>query len=272
MIVYGLRLTYYIYDVFTTVGESSSDILLIPIDKSISETYSIGEREALYTRGLTFVFNSRVDTQVEWYQSADFMQFLFVVAAAMSLYDMGTTLASLSTMTLADFTMMVAMKLVTYAAISAGVGLFVKAVGAETAFIAAMIAAVYGGYEAIKAGGIKGSPFAKDLLDLASNINKGISVSIQKDFELLGKENEAFNTLAKEKDELLNKAKEELDQTSVLNPLVIFGETPSRLYDRTVHSGNIGVIGIDSVSSFVEVALTLPKINETLESNLYGTV
>ena len=41
-------------------------------------------------------------------------------------------------------------------------------------------------------------------------------------------------------------------------------QSPTDYFNRTVHSGNIGVVAIDAVSSFVESSLTLPKLNDSL--------
>jgi hypothetical protein len=62
--VRNLKMTYFVFENYTTVGDENDDILLIPIDRTISQNYSIGDREVLYARSLHFVFNSRVVTKV----------------------------------------------------------------------------------------------------------------------------------------------------------------------------------------------------------------
>jgi hypothetical protein len=75
----------------------------------------------------------------------------------------------------------------------------------------------------------------------------------------------AFQSDAETKMKLLEDAQSLLDSNLRLNPLVIFGETPDDYYRRTVHSGNIGIIGYAAVHDYVEVALRLPTLSDTVE-------
>jgi hypothetical protein len=68
---------------------------------------------------------------------------------------------------------------------------------------------------------------------------------------------------------MLDKAMELLEESNILNPRIIFGESPDDFYNRTVHSGNIGVASLDAISSFVAVALVLPKMNDTIGNPEY---
>ena len=78
-----------------------------------------------------------------------------------------------------------------------------------------------------------------------------------------------FSKYIEEQTRLLDTAQDLLEGNNLLSPFVIFGESPDDYYNRTVHSGNIGVIGFEAVSSYVEVALTLPKLDETVGDNFY---
>ncbi len=53
-------------------------------------------------------------------------------------------------------------------------------------------------------------------------------------------------------------------------PLIVWGEAPNDLYNRTVHSGNIGMAGIEMIKSYVDVALTLPRLNNTVGDTFYA--
>jgi len=55
-----------------------------------------------------------------------------------------------------------------------------------------------------------------------------------------------------------------LSDTNRLSSFVIFGEKPADYFARTIHSGNIGIKSIEAVTSYVQIALTLPKLSDSL--------
>ena len=65
----------------------------------------------------------------------------------------------------------------------------------------------------------------------------------------------------------LEKLSKEMQQSPVLNPMILLGETPDEYYNRTVHSGNIGVRVYETVSKYVKTMLTLPEFEPTFVSN-----
>lgn len=273
--VYELRMTYHVWGAYTTTGDETSAILMIPLDHAITQGYSIPDRELLYTRSLHYVFNSRVIQEIKWYQS-DWFQFVMVVAAIVITVvsmggDGGSALAAVvaGKMTVTAFIAAVAMGIVEYVATSMAFKLFADKVGVEFAFLVAIAAALAGSYKAYQAGSIAGAPTAQKLLTLSSNLVSGVNASLKSAMIGLQNELEAFNTLAKEKSSLLEEANKLLEPSNVLSSLVIFGESPDDFYNRTVHAGNIGVVGIDSISSYVDIALTLPKLDETIGRNSY---
>ena len=112
--------------------------------------------------------------------------------------------------------------------------------------------------------GVAGNPFAADLLMISSGLSAAIQVQTQTSIQELLAEAGEFDALQKEQTKLLDTAKELLENSSILSPFVIFGEKPEDFYNRTVHSGNIGVVGIDAVSAFVGQALRLPDLHDSL--------
>lgn len=273
--VYEMRMTYYVYGAYTTTGDETSSILMIPLDHDITQAYTIPDRELLYTRSLHYVFNSRVIQEVKWYQS-DWFQFFMVAAAVVVTVvsmggDGGSTLAAVvaGTMSITAFVTAIAIGIIKYFATSIAFKLFADKVGVEFAFLVALAAALAGSYKAYQAGSIAGAPMAKNLLTLSTNLVSGVNASLKSSMISLQNELEAFNTMAKEKSSLLEEANKLLEPSNVLSSLVIFGESPDDFYNRTVHAGNIGVVGIDSISSYVDIALTLPKLDETIGRNSY---
>jgi hypothetical protein len=67
VLVAGLNMTYYVWGGYTTVGDETDSILLIPIDKAVSQNYSIAERELL-ERKLPFIVRRKMpDGQSEYW-------------------------------------------------------------------------------------------------------------------------------------------------------------------------------------------------------------
>jgi hypothetical protein len=267
--VVNLSLTYYILNGYSVVADDEEDILLVPIDKAISDLYKISDREELYSRSLHFVFNSVQITTVKWYQTGAFKIFMYAVAIIITIYSGGTATAAWSSImagmyaqaAILIFTMVIERLL-----ISLVFKLFVKAVGIKAAFIVAIVAAAAGMYQAIDAGSIAGAPWAKELLALSSGLSEAGNSLLKADYEdLLGDYTE-FQQEIKEKLKLLDEAKDLLNTSARLSPFVIFGESPNEFYNRTIHAGNIGVVGIDAISSFVDMSLKLPTLNDTINS------
>lgn len=274
--VYDLKMTYYLFEKYTTVGDDADAILLVPLDHAITEHYPLLDREALYARSLHYVFNSRQVTEVKWYQQGWFADLIMIVGLVLSVLSMGADGGLFAQLGMAvaagatALTVFVFNLIVDYVIIQLGLKLFVKIVGAEFAFLVAIVATAYGGFKAYTAGSVAGAPWAKELLQLGNGLASAVSSSMADAMQGLKEEYEEFSLLAKEQIALLENANKLLEQQTVLSPVVIFGESPDDFYNRTVHAGNIGILGIDSIASFVDIALTLPKLNDTLEGNSYA--
>ena len=276
--VMNLTATYYIFGVYNTLGTGAehADRLLIPLDLSVMGDLSLPEKEALYSRAMHYVFNSNVQVKVAWYQSEFFSFVLIVVAVALAVQSAGASLASLSgsaaagTLTVEAVLLAIATGTFNFLVTQAIVQLFVKLVGVELAFLAALVAAAYGVRVAMQAGSLAGAPFAQELLSLANNLAKGVSQSISQAMAGLQDEAKEFTSWMGEQNKLLETANELLQNQSVLSPFTIFGETPDEFFNRTVHSGNIGLNAIEAISEYVKLSLTLPKLHETLQGDTNG--
>jgi len=266
--VRNLKMSYFVFENYTTVGDETDDILLIPIDRTISQRYSIGDREILYARSLHYVFNSRIVTKVKWYQTGFFRDLLIVISIALAIYDGGATLGAVLGLTgTAAIVATIVIQLIVGKVLAVAFKYFVKIFGAEVATAIAILALLYGGYQVLQAGGVAGAPWAQALLELSTGLQQAAMVARFED--LLG-EVAAFQLFVEEQTTLLETSKQLLENSTLLSPFVIFGESPEDFYNRTVHSGNIGVLGITAISSYVDIALTLPKLNDTLGEETYA--
>lgn len=272
--VINLNMKYYVFENYSVTADESDNILLIPLDQSITTHYSVPDKEQLYARSLHYVFNSRVITEIKWYQQGWFKALLVVVAVIITIWSWGETyelvVAALAAgATAGAIAMIVIMNILRQFLVSLVIKLFVKIVGIKIAFLVAIVAAIYGGYSAIEAGSLKGAPWSMELLTASSGLSKDIGAELGKEFNGLAQEGQEFTEYIKTKKEKLKEAEDKLGHNNYLAPMVIFGESSRDYYDRTVHSGNIGVMGLDAIESFVEVSLTLPKIPQSIGETNY---
>lgn len=268
--VHNLKVIYHIYGEYTATADEDDDILLIPLDRSITKHYSIPDRELLYARSMHYIFNSRVVTEIKWYQQGFFKALLIVAAIVMTIYTFGNTWQSIGaalaagTITIQAVVYMFAIAILKYIAVTIAIRLFVKLVGVKLAFIVAIVAAIAGAYQAIEAGSMAGAPWASEMLQVATGLTKGINTELQRDFNDLKKESDSFQLFVKEEQKKLDEANKLLENSNWMTPLIIFGEKPNDYYNRTVHSGNIGVLSLDAISAYVDTSLKLPELTDTL--------
>jgi hypothetical protein len=159
--------------------------------------------------------------------------------------------------------------------------LFVKAVGLDAALIVAVLLAMYGMYSSFDlksstgvldstASAVKGAPWSSELLKISTGITKGIGTEIGGLMENLTTEASDFQKETTKQLELLETAQKLLEGNNLLSPFVFFGETPDAFYNRTVHASNIGLMGITAITNYVDIALTLPKLQQTVGDYSYA--
>lgn len=254
-------------------GDGVNDILLIPLDRSITRAYGMHEREELYARSLHMVANSLVVQTIKWYQQGWFADLLKIIAVVMLIVSLGQSaylsaaLASAGSAlaVLGAVLLSVLIEVAINMAIAFAFKLVAQALGSDLALLVAVIAAVWAGYEAYKAGGFGKSITAQAALETATGLVKGVTSTLMDAMKAIQLEMSTFASEAEDKMELLKETQALLDSNQRMNPLIVFGETPDNYYNRTVHSGNIGTIGFTAVHSYVDLALQLPKLSDTVE-------
>lgn len=264
--VTSLRMTYEVW------GGHATSNLMVPLDHSITEQYALPVREHLYARSLHYVINAKQETELEWYQQEWFGIVIIIVAVVWTVMSMGSDGGSglgaalaAGTATAVDIAVAVLIAAAWYVGIKVATKLFVKLLGAEAALIFAVVAAAYGMYMQYGAvGGVKGAPWAEQLLPLSNSLISEASASYAKDLELLKEESDQFNIFAKAKTDELEKIREELEGSRILSPFVLFGEEPQEYFNRTIHAGNIGINSIGAISNYCDISLQLPRLEQTL--------
>jgi len=269
--VVDLQMMYQVLEGYRTTADEDDDILLIPLDRSITEKYQILDREQLYSRSLHFVFNSSQVIKIKWYQTSWFQAVVVIVAVVLVVVSygsafeaLGVALATGSTVAITAAVLTLLTNIFTGILYSFAFKLFVQAVGIDVAIVLAFLFAIYGYYQWFSAGSLAGAPFAQELLTASSGLIKASNDVVKDDMSNLLAEYESWNLFKDEAVKELEEANKLLSSRNYLEPAIIFGESPNDFYNRTVHSGNTGVLGISAISKYVDIALTLPDMSATI--------
>ena len=257
----------------TVIGDADDEVLLVPLDKSLTKKLNTRDAERLYAKSLHIVCNSLQRVKIKWYQQEWFSTILLIVAVVLTIMALGedggtfmqiaAAISSGSYLTLAVIIFWDI--LVPYLVITAAAKLVVKLVGVDAAFlaaIAAVIAAAYTGNVGFSSS--LGQITAKELLFVATALTKGASAVLKDMFQDLRNEVAAQDSYKESKIKLMEDAEKELTSTSILSPLVVFGEEPNMFYKRTVHTGNIGTLVFEDVHKYAERSLQLPSFTTTV--------
>ncbi|MCD1628467.1 hypothetical protein [Marinobacter shengliensis] len=176
---------------------------------------------------------------------------------------------------------------VLYTAISFGVQaaieFTVRELGIDNSLALAITIAVVGA-----AAGLNGNIFLDGLIDgamllqvangLVTAVNEERMEKVRVGYQQLQYEQEEFGRYYEEQIKELEEARNLLGPQNVVNPFLfigkvpmqIWGEGPQSFYERTIHSGNIGVKAFDFVHNYVEQQLRLPTLEDTVGDKLYG--
>lgn len=279
----GLTMTYWIHGGNTTAGTNGSPLVLVPVDKAITDRFSTPDREQVLCRSMHFLFTTLQRVEVDGWFEKVFSYVLIVITIVITIYTQGAAFKALGAALAAGGLAALQTIFVTvlkFIAAQVAVKMFVKEVGAEFALFVAIIAVAYGissitstptaGAVVNPASGVASagsSTWANNLVNVGNSLIKEIGDFYRSALERIG---EDFSNLQlgyqDQLEELERTAEALLGTNNVLSPMILFGETPTNYYTRTVHSGNIGIQTIESVNKFVEYALKLPDINQTMEN------
>jgi len=284
--VYEPRLTYHIWSKYNYVAGSGKNQLLVPLDHAITDLIPLSERETLYYKALHFVFNSRVTTKTKWYQTGVFKIVVVIVAIVIAVFT-GQWQAAYAALAAAAAAGMVALALtiltfiVKTLVVQYTFKLFAKAVGPEFALVAAVVGAIVGvGMSMTSAQGSSTALWGERLLQSSVGLSKGAGGAIQEDMNDLQGDWTDFQSYQETQNAALKAGQDLLQTTNLLDPLMFteahltpqirFGESPQDYFTRTIHAGNVGVVGIDAVAYYHDMALTLPRLSDSVEESAWG--
>lgn len=278
IMIFGMEMKYHIYGDYNTTGDGDdddtrTDLLQIPVDIALLDGMSLLKREKFFSRTMNFIFNSRVTVKIKWYQQGWFTMFIFIVAFAIAVYTgqfaaLDAFIAGTAGMTAVQIVTAIAVTGLQYIAVSVAFKMFVKVVGVKIAFLVAIVAMAAG--VAVDMGTEIGAnlqsmlPNATDLLKVGTNLTKAIQAEMQGDLLGMQEQMQVLQSEAARLDKELQQAADALYADNRLAPFINPAEMPEDFFNRTVHAGNIGMISIDAVGNYVERALSLPTLNDTL--------
>lgn len=258
------------------INTEDADDTLIPIDLRVAADVFKGDRELeqIIGRSLHYVFTATIRTKVKWYQTGIFKAFLVIVAIGVAIWSGGGSLLALGKAIAAGSTVAIKAALVTLLTeiaigmvVTFGINMLTKIIGGKLALIIAAIAAIVSVAFLSTSGGIKGAPWAKDLLMVSSNIMQSANKEIMSDIAGVYKEMEALELQKTEFDKEIEAALNLLDtQSRLLSPMIFIGEKPDQFYERTIHTGNIGILSLSSVGEYYNTMLSLPEPLDTMEN------
>lgn len=262
--VVGLRCSYFVEGIYRAASgytadvEDPKDILYIPIDFSLVKDLPIFEEEELMYKSLQIVANSLVVVKVKWYQQsiwADLFKFIGIVLLVMGFvqgFKAFMVAAAATAITLSLLIEFIFQFLFDYLIKTAIATLFVTAVGKELAFLAAILATIYGG---AKSFGFT-APYATDLLKYANAVFTEVGKSFGKEFAELQSEYTNFIEEAEKEIDEISNLLEDFDNSNSKYAQIILGETPTEYYNK-IHEGNIGRRVFDVIPNYVEMSLDL---------------
>lgn len=279
--VANLQMRYDIYDVdvlfpkvVTVSLQEDPDKLLVPLSYDLAQAMAFRQRESLYWRSLHFVVNSMQTVTVEWYETGLFRDLMIAVAVVLTIKSFGAGSAFYAAIAAGAYgvaTLIILQHIVLSLALQYAVELAIEELGVEYAVVLAAIAAGAGLLNTDTTWGTR-------LLQASTSLSQGANTAIGKQLAQYRSESQDFVLMADAKMAELEELEQALATSPDLDPFAFIGqvpvinpgEAPNTLYERTVHTGNIGTLAYDYIESFVDLRLQLPTLQDTARDIFYG--
>jgi hypothetical protein len=271
--IFGPTMRYNILGQYGTQAKMGTANCLIPVDRAILRQISLIKRQELLSRAMHIVINTYVEIDHPWYSQSWFKIVMIIIIIVVSFFFPpagGGLAAAMAAGAGAVFYYLVTAVVVSFL-IQLAVKAFIDVFGLEATMFAAivMIAASYFAPTTMAYGA---TTWGEVMLSVATNMSQQVVQGFQDAIVNVQEQAAEFAMTAAEKMEKLDAAKTEyLSGTNFIDslefvkrtPAILWGESPSDLFARTVHSGNIGVTCYSANRDFVRNALKLPQAKET---------
>jgi hypothetical protein len=280
IIVDNLQMRYNIFGDKGITANIGSDKLLIPIDYTIAKTLRFDRKEVLFSRSLHFVMNSRVTKTVKWYQTGIFQVLMLIVAVVIIIATAGAGTPIAAAMTagaygvVAGYVLLhLAVGYVISTAVTTAIKMVADELGLDVTIVLTVAAFIAAGY-----GVAVDAEWVNYAIQAANGLVNASTQLMQEQILEYKSEAQEFALLAESKMEELEEIDNLLNSYDLLDPrsftgmvpTINPGESPDDLYNRTVHSGNIGTVAFDYIESYVDINVQLPTFNDLVGDTFYG--
>lgn len=272
--VSDLKSHYQVLAGYSVTADDTDDILMIPLDYSITKFYPFSLRSILYSRSLHYVFNS-VDVQIiKWYQTGAFATLLVIIAivwtvatgfadggSALSAAWAGATSAAAATLVILEF---VLTQVLIGIVISTVLKRVAKLLGPEVAAALALLAVAYGAYDPAGTTALLGMSMPQILGLTLGLVSAAGNEDLSRRADSLRKD--ALNTekYIEEQTKILDTMQDFMDgKHNLLEPMEYIYANANQFYTiRTM--ANPGVASLQMIPNYVDHALQLPDINQSI--------
>lgn len=274
-VVFGLRTVEFVTGGHTTVASGNSENLLIQLDAAVTHVFGVRDKELLYAKSMHIVLHTVQVVKTKWYQTGVFKAIMFIIAVAISFFTGPGGLALYQAIAYAVVKSIV-ISLVINMAVKILVVKFNLNIGIVAAVVA-VIAVAYGAYVGFSnTAGIAGAT-AIDMINIANQAFAASSTGFKFQMaEAIKGYTEVMAGLSEEAKRIAERAKE-LGLDASHNPAMLMfeppigigirmGESPDDYFQRSIHSGNIGVAVYHLLESSVELNTDLPSYNQILNN------
>lgn len=238
---------------------------IIPLNIDVCEGMSNLKANGVLYYSIRIVFHSMVKKKLKWYQTGLFRGIIMVISLVLTAYGMGQFAAALmSTTTVAQVVMLIVQTIAIGAAVNIAMDFLINVIGLELAMVVVLIASAVtmtnSNISFKDIGGFR-LPSAVDLLQITNSMQNSLQNYIGDEISGVYSDMDEFIEYGKQLiDEL-----EELKDSGVLNPYTMgivdtsmgVYETAEEFINRTTYDDNIGVLALETPSTFVERILTL---------------
>lgn len=231
-------------------------------------------QKLVYRQSMVLLIAAREKTELEWYEEPYFAAFVIVVAVFISAATLQPEIATIATAA----TLLAAGELVLYLVINTyilsqitkyALEFLIDEFGLEDTFLAvAIIILVAVASQQFDVLVPLASSLATDFLGMSLVILNAFMEPIDDSLKAIESEYTDFLLSAEERQEEINEASDLLGDGSIdplsiaiLAPPILINETPSDFFNRTIHTGNIGVKSLDVIEDYVGNSLKLPETN-----------
>lgn len=256
--VYNLAMSYFVFEDYkSTLGDEDKELCLIPLDKTLIDSYPFSIKNELLLRSYSLISHSHQVQKLKWYQHGLGKDLFFaaaIVAAIYGGYELLTEAVAIATTAgITAALIFVAIDVTVKVLVSLVLKIFVKAIGGEAALFIAFLASIRG----MSDGGFA-KLTAKDLLSLATGVFNAVGAVVKDSFDDLQKEIDSFLSLKSTQEDQLEAAEKLLESPINSVGQVIFGESPDQFLYRTLVFVKSGYRDFNDVSTYTERALQLP--------------